>query len=112
MELTLHSRRAIIWRCEQLEMNVDIAIEVIPAFEGEIDETLLRRAVDLALREAHVSGPVELSLIITDDDELRELNRSYRGLDEPTDVVSFPLTESAEEPVAAGAAAAAEVVQP
>ena len=112
MELTLHSRRAIIWRCEQLEMNVDIAIEVIPAFEGEIDEALLRRAVDLALREANVSGPVELSLIVTDDDELRELNRSYRGLDEPTDVLSFALTEAATQPSSEDAAAESPFVQP
>lgn len=78
-------------------MNADVAIDILPTFEDEIDEKMLRRVVELTLREVGVSTPVELSLIITDDDELRELNRTYRGLDEPTDVLSFALTEVAAE---------------
>jgi probable rRNA maturation factor len=33
--------------------------------------------------------PLEISVLITDDGQLRELNRTYRGLDRPTDVLSF-----------------------
>lgn len=32
----------------------------------------------------------ELSILITGDEEIRELNRTYRGKDRPTDVLSFP----------------------
>jgi len=38
----------------------------------------------------------ELSLYVTDDQEIRELNRTYRKKDRPTDVLSFPLGEKAE----------------
>jgi probable rRNA maturation factor len=41
-----------------------------------------------------VTVPVELSLMLTGDDGLRALNREYRGKDEPTDVLSFPLLDA------------------
>lgn len=37
-----------------------------------------------------------LSVLITDDDVVRALNREYRGYDEPTDVLSFGLSELAK----------------
>lgn len=33
----------------------------------------------------------ELSLVVTDDHEMRQLNRKWRGLDRTTDVLSFPM---------------------
>ncbi|MBI3977757.1 MAG: rRNA maturation RNase YbeY [Chloroflexi bacterium] len=39
---------------------------------------------------------VELGLSVVGDEEIRRLNAEYRGLDEPTDVLSFALTETAE----------------
>ena len=38
----------------------------------------------------------QLSVLITDDETVRELNRRYRGYDEPTDVLSFGLSELAK----------------
>lgn len=35
----------------------------------------------------------EISLLLVDDDEIKELNRLYRGKDCPTDVLSFPLID-------------------
>lgn len=35
----------------------------------------------------------EISVLITDDETVRELNRDYRNKDEPTDVLSFPMFE-------------------
>ncbi|MCG8563939.1 MAG: rRNA maturation RNase YbeY [Desulfobacterales bacterium] len=35
----------------------------------------------------------ELSLVITDDREVHELNQTYRGVDRPTNVLSFPMQE-------------------
>jgi probable rRNA maturation factor len=37
----------------------------------------------------------ELSLLLTDDVEIQELNRTYRDLDKATDVLSFPQDEGA-----------------
>jgi probable rRNA maturation factor len=35
----------------------------------------------------------EISLVITDNAQIRELNRTYRGLDKPTNVLAFPMQE-------------------
>lgn len=37
---------------------------------------------------------VELSILLTDDAGIRELNREYRGKDKPTDVLSFPMNDA------------------
>jgi probable rRNA maturation factor len=36
------------------------------------------------------SSPTEISVLLTDDAGARELNRAWRGLDKPTNVLSFP----------------------
>ena len=55
-------------------------------------EGLARRAVEAALAVAGEAprSPAELSLLLTDDAAVRELNRTWRGLDKPTNVLSFP----------------------
>jgi probable rRNA maturation factor len=42
-------------------------------------------------RIARQMTPRDLELILCDDETIRELNREYRGIDRPTDVLSFPL---------------------
>lgn len=66
---------------------------VTPDVFGLSDEAL-RRVVALTLARVGVEDPVEVSLLLTDDAGLRALNRDYRGRDEVTDVLSFPLLES------------------
>lgn len=52
----------------------------------------VRKAVEAAL-EGSVSGDAEVSVLLTDDEEIRGLNRRYRGRDAPTDVLSFPMDD-------------------
>ncbi len=48
-----------------------------------------------ALRQsgAKVVGAAELSIVLTDDAEQQELNAAWRGIDKPTNVLSFPQIE-------------------
>ena len=55
-------------------------------------EELLDRAARAALE--HESQDGELSIVLTDDARLQELNREYLGIDAPTDVLSFPASET------------------
>ena len=48
----------------------------------------------------------ELSVLIAADDVMRGLNRSYRGIDAPTDVLSFSQAEGESMPSAVGGGAA------
>ena len=58
-----------------------------------IGEETLFHAFDLALARVGIAESVEVSVLITTDEGIRTLNRDYRGKDEATDVLSFPLLD-------------------
>ena len=66
-----------------------INIQVAPHFGAKVDEVALRRLAAEVLGREEVAEGTELSLIITDDEAIRELNRRFRGVDAPTDVLAF-----------------------
>ena len=57
----------------------------------------MRELTIRVLTSESVTAPAEVSVLITDDERVRELNRRYRNLDEPTDVLSFPLGEASAQ---------------
>jgi probable rRNA maturation factor len=57
------------------------------------DVAALRAAI-LATLEAEGATAREVSLLLSDDRELHELNLAYRGKDRPTDVLAFALDEA------------------
>jgi len=65
--------------------------------EVPFSEDLLKRAVRAALEHQSVSLDSELTIVLTDDARLHELNRDYLGVDAPTDVLSFPASETDPE---------------
>jgi len=63
-------------------------------------EALARKAAQAALTVTYeAEGEFEASVMLTDDAHIRELNRTWRGKDKPTNVLSFP---APEQPGAAG----------
>ena len=60
-------------------------------------EHLLERAAQAALEHESESLDSELSIVLTDDARLQELNRDYLGIDAPTDILSFPASETDPE---------------
>ncbi|MCI9588426.1 MAG: rRNA maturation RNase YbeY [Oscillospiraceae bacterium] len=52
---------------------------------------LLRRTVAVALEAEAVEEPCEINILLTDDKGIRQTNREMRGVDKPTDVLSFPM---------------------
>ena len=55
---------------------------------------LIERAVHLALKHQKEFLEVDVSVVLTDSRRLQKLNRDYLGIDAPTDVLSFPASES------------------
>ena len=51
---------------------------------------LLRRAILETLKHEEKQGSFEVSLTFTDNEGIHELNKEYRNVDRPTDVLSFP----------------------
>lgn len=60
----------------------------------DVPQALVERAARLALKHQKESLEVNLSVVLTDSRKLRTLNRDYLGIDAPTDVLSFPASES------------------
>ena len=61
---------------------------------------LIRRAVVATLDFEGYENDCEISLTLTDNEGIHALNKQYRGIDAPTDVLSFPQIEyeNTEEP--------------
>jgi probable rRNA maturation factor len=68
-----------------------VPVQVEPAFAGSVRRRVLAALARRVLAAEGVSAPAELSIVVSDDETVRELNRRYRGVDEPTDVLSFGL---------------------
>lgn len=66
----------------------DIEIQVEEAYAGSVDAAGLQRAAEEALRQAGRKSAA-LTIAVTNDEEVHELNRTYLGIDAPTDVLSF-----------------------
>ncbi len=60
-------------------------------------EEYLERAAYAALAHEEESQDAELSIVLTDNEHLQELNLNYLGIDAPTDVLSFPASETDPE---------------
>ncbi len=57
------------------------------------DTALLERAAQFTLDHEAAPANAELTVVLADDAQLRELNKRYLGIDAPTDVLSFPSSE-------------------
>ena len=54
---------------------------------------MILRAINAAFRAEGVGVDCEISVLLTDNEGIHELNREYRNVDRPTDVLSFPANE-------------------
>jgi probable rRNA maturation factor len=70
-------------------MGEQIGIHVEEEFRGLVDEDWARRMAQTVLNAEGVVPPYEVSLVFTDSETVKQLNRDYRGVDEPTDVLAF-----------------------
>ncbi|GAB4419012.1 MAG: rRNA maturation RNase YbeY [Anaerolineales bacterium] len=72
-----------------------ISIEVNPALKTDLDLDTLERAALTTLASQDAHG--DISIVLTDDAQLQQLNREYLSVDAPTDVLSFPASETDPE---------------
>ncbi len=70
-------------------MSEEIEIFVEEEFQGVVDEGWIRRIARTVLKAEGVAPPCEVSLVFTDSETVKQLNRDYRGVDETTDVLAF-----------------------
>ena len=72
-------------------IEIDLALED-PAWLDDLPEAeaLACRAATAALEAACPGPQLSMALVLADDARLRQLNRDWRGIDKPTNVLSFP----------------------
>ena len=64
----------------------DAEVEVAPELEDRV-----RRVIAAALEAEGVDLPCEVNVLFTDDEGIHQINLDMRGVDRPTDVLSFPM---------------------
>ena len=82
-----------------------VHIQVDSAYARQLKRSRLREAAQAAFESVGEKHTGELTLVITDDAHIQTLNRQYRALDAPTDVLSFSATEGTPKFAAAPPAA-------
>jgi len=78
-------------------LDIQLGVEAGSWQDDVALESLARRVLEHAaghlaveLRQPFPDDPVEISLVFTGDDDIRTVNREWRGQDKPTNVLSFP----------------------
>ncbi len=77
---------------------MEINILIGEGFEGYLDASWLKSVVESVLSAQNAGSNVELSLVITGQEAVQQLNKIYRGKDEPTDVLAFSMFPAEQEP--------------
>ncbi|HET7628422.1 MAG TPA: rRNA maturation RNase YbeY [Bacillales bacterium] len=78
-----------------LNMIIDIQDETGTLHDEHFE--VVRGLLEAAAAAENIDSDTEVSVIFLNDESLHELNRTYRGVDRPTDVLSFALEEEGED---------------
>jgi probable rRNA maturation factor len=70
-----------------------VAVRFLPGCRGRIGASELRLAARAVMVAEGVAPEVGVEVVLADAETVRDLNRRYRGRDEPTDVLSFAASE-------------------
>jgi len=70
-------------------MLEEVEIFVEEKFRNLVGEDWVKKIVKQILEAEGVAPPYEVSLVFTDSETVKQLNRDYRGVDDPTDVLAF-----------------------
>lgn len=68
-------------------MSIDV--QVAPALRRKVQKAEIRRWAETAMRAEGLTELPDMAVVITDDESIQALNRDFRGVDEPTDVLAF-----------------------
>jgi probable rRNA maturation factor len=81
------------------DLQVTVEVQTAPSFTGAVPAEGLQATVETVLR--HEGRPGEVTVVLTDDEGIRALNRDFLGVDAPTDVLSFGAQEDSGPFIAA-----------
>jgi probable rRNA maturation factor len=80
-------------RGKRSDSPIAVNVDVPRGLGRRVNSKLIQDVAQLALQREGWSTPASLDVLIVNDEEMREINATRRGIDEATDVLSFPLLE-------------------
>mgnify|MGYP001372123960 CR=1 FL=1 len=93
-------------RSQKASLGVDVAlisqntasvdIQISPTFSKRITRSWISRVMKQIVGEKYRSQDIEISVVITDDEVMKNLNLKFMGYDETTDVLAFPMEDKAD----------------
>jgi len=78
-------------------MPDEIEVSIKEDFRELVNEDNIRRIVQQVLELEKTPPPCEMSIVFTDNKTIHRLNRDYRRIDRPTDVLSFCMAAEEEK---------------
>jgi len=93
--------------------DVEIDMDIRDTRWDEVDglAALVHTALTAGVAEYCARPFAEISLLFTDNTQIKDLNRNYRGKDKPTNVLSFPTDAASSVPVLGDIVLAYETVE-
>jgi probable rRNA maturation factor len=76
-------------------MEINVLTE--EGLEVDTSSDWMQEIVSRTLFTENLPPNIEISLVIAGQERIRELNKEYRGIDSPTDVLSFSMSEHKDE---------------
>ncbi|KRM91025.1 rRNA maturation RNase YbeY [Liquorilactobacillus cacaonum] len=76
-------------------MDLEIFDETKSVSEKRID--LVKNVLDYAGKYINLPDDTEMSVTLMDNERIHEINKQYRGVDKPTDVISFAIEEESDD---------------
>ncbi len=73
-----------------MTLNIEYETEIKLEIEYE---TIISKVVEMAMDTEDCPYEAEINVILTDNEEIKNINKSYREVDAPTDVLSFPMVD-------------------
>ena len=67
------------------DISIEVAVEAPDLNTSAMHDLAVR-----VMRGEDIDAGVSLAILVTNDDEIRQMNHQFLGIDEPTDVLSFP----------------------
>ena len=67
--------------------HVEVILDTEPVSDPII--SMVKKAAESALKAEHKTGPIDVTVMITNDKQIRKLNREFKDEDEITDVLAF-----------------------
>jgi probable rRNA maturation factor len=68
-----------------------ITLEISEGYQSRVESHQIEKAALTTLKHQSPTSIAELTIVITDDEQLRQLNHQFRNVDATTDVLSFPV---------------------